>query len=506
VTDATGTIPVAGLQVSAQDATQPCCQFLGGGQTDASGNYSLVLMQGSTAKVEFGVFGGPPPGTRYLGRWWDNKESFELADPISAAADVSGIDAHLPTGFRITGHVSERGTGVALADVQVQIIDAAVPCCPFQQVGFARTDTFGNYSLVVPAGTYKVQFFEFPPPARPHLMQWWNDQPFDNTATPLTGAADTAGIDASLIPGVFIRGHVTDATGAIPVAGLQVSAQDATEPCCRFVGGAQTDASGNYELVVPGGSSVRLEFGVFNGVPPGTRYVAQWWNNKSTFDAADVLSATTDQNGIDARLASGFFIRGRVTDQTTGAGLGGFNVVLNDAAIPCCPFRQIGATNTNGAGDFTIIAPAGSYKLFFSTPPGSRYVSEWWNNRRFFDVADTLVVAGDMSGLDAGLATGFFISGHVSDRLTGAPVVGFSVQAFDANAPCCAFQSGMLTDGNGDYVLRVPGGLWKIGFLPFGPSIYLERWWNDKANFGLADAILISADVGGVDARLDRGP
>src|SRR5205823_11444050 len=135
--------------------------------------------QGASVRIEFGVFNGPPPGTRYVGEWWNDKRTFDEAGVIAADTDRSGVDAVLAAGVVISGHVTEGGTGTALSGIFVQAVQATVPCCPFLQIASTQTDVNGNYSLVVPSGDYKLQFIDFS--AHPHVTQWWRDQLFDNT-------------------------------------------------------------------------------------------------------------------------------------------------------------------------------------------------------------------------------------------------------------------------------------------------------------------------------------
>src|SRR5881296_1663392 len=96
-----------------------------------------------------------------------------------------------------------------------------------------------------------------PPPSHPHMNQWWQGKPDDQRADLLVVTGDRPNIDAVLTPAVAIRGHVTDASGTIPVGGLQVNVLDANQPCCQFLGGGQTDGSGNYSAVAPVGSTVK---------------------------------------------------------------------------------------------------------------------------------------------------------------------------------------------------------------------------------------------------------
>ena len=506
VTDATGTIPVAGFQVNALDATVQCCQFLGGAQTDALGNYSIGLPLGRIVKVDFGVFGGPPPGTRYLGQWWNNKSSFEAADPIVVDADRYGIDAHLGTGFLVSGHVSELSGG-PLSGVQVQVIDSAVPCCPFREVAHTQTNATGDYVLVVPAGSYKVQFFEYPLPAHPHINQWWQGKPDEQRADLLAVTGDRPNIDAVLTPAVAISGRVTDATGAVAIAGLQVNALDAAVPCCQFFGGGQTDAQGNYSIAVPIGSSVKVDFGVFNGPPPGTRYLPQWWNNKPSFETADPIFAGADVPNIDAHLASGLVISGHV-GELGGGPLSGVYVQVIDAAVPCCPFRQIAQTQTNTTGNYTLVIAGGSYKVqFFEYPlPAHPHMQQWWQGKPFDQVADVLVVTTDRPNIDAVLTPAVFIRGRVTDATGTVGIGGAFVSSPDATVPCCQFTAGSQTDALGNYFYVVPlGSLVKVQFGPPPGSPYIGQWWNNKATFDSADPISADADKIGIDARLATG-
>jgi len=503
VTDATGAVAVVGFQVNALDATAPCCQFFGGAQTDAQGNYSIAVPIGSSVKVSFGSFNGPPPGTRYLPQWWNNKPSFEAADPIFAGADVLNIDAHLANGLVISGHVSEPG-GAPLPGVQVQVIDPAVACCPFREVAHTQTNATGDYTAVVPSGSYKVQFFEFPPPAHPHMPQWWQGKPFDQGADVLVVAADRPNIDAILMPAVFIRGRVTDSTGAVGIGAVNVSSSDATLPCCQFVSGSQTDPLGNYAYLVPLGSLVKVQF----GPPPGSRYTGEWWNEKTTFDSADPIRADADHSGIDARLATGLVVSGRVTD-SLGLGLAGFGVDANDATLPCC--QLLAGAQTDGLGNYQLVLPAGSHvRIFFGTPPGARYLPEWWNDKPFFDVADVIDISGDRSGIDARLAPAVLIRGRVTDSTGTVPVSGLQISARDASVPGSQYIAGAQTDSLGNYTMPVPqGAAVKIEFGVFGGmppgTRYIGEWWNHKASFETADVVIASIDQSGIDARLAAG-
>src|SRR5207245_419520 len=156
----------------------------------------------------------------------------------------------------------------------------------------------------------KLTFFEFPFGSPPHFPQMWHDKRFDFEADVIVLGGDMTGIDQSLPIAVFIGGRVTAAADGHGIAGIQVSGQDATLPCCRFIDAAQTDASGNYRFIAPLGGSIKVEFGVFGGSPPGTSFSGEWWNDKPSFVLADVIVADRDRSDIDAALAAGVSVSG----------------------------------------------------------------------------------------------------------------------------------------------------------------------------------------------------
>ena len=501
VTDATGTVPVAGINVNVFDATVPCCVFIGGSITDAAGNYTAFPSHGGAVKVSFAKFGPIPAGTRWLGQWYSGKDSFDSADTVNATGVVNGIDARLATGYLISGHVSERGTGAALAGIFVSVVKAAIACCPFSEVAFTQTDAFGNYAAVVTAGDYKIQFQDG---TGRHADGWWHDQ---TAATPdvLHVTGDALGIDQTMQAAVTIRGHVSGPVGE-PVAHLNVTAQLTTQFCCQQVGGTQTDEFGNYSMSVPGGTHVKIGFGAFGGPPPGTRYVGEWWNDKGSFDAADEIVADADRSGVDAVLARGFLISGHVSERGSGAALAGAFVQVVRADIPCCPFSQVASTNTDGLGNYSVSVAPGDYKLQFQDGSG-RHIAQWWLDHPFS--GDVLHVVGDTPGVDQTLPLGVLIRGHVSGP-AGEPVAHLNLSAQQTGGFCCQFVSGAQTDDSGNYVLAIPQGAHvKIEFAVFsGPpqgTRYLGEWWNDKRRFDEADEIVADVDRSGIDAVLDLG-
>jgi hypothetical protein len=95
------------------------------------------------------------------------------------------VNVTLTAGFVISGKVTDsNGNAVANASVQAYQGGTGATCCTF--VGAGSSDSFGNYSFVVPAGTYKV----WTNPPTGFLQQWYGGTDF-STATPLAISANT---------------------------------------------------------------------------------------------------------------------------------------------------------------------------------------------------------------------------------------------------------------------------------------------------------------------------
>src|SRR5437660_8013600 len=213
----------------------------------------------------------------------------------------------------------------------------------------------------------------------------------------------------------IVRGRVTDKTGTMQVPGASVNASHDSSPCCKFLGGAQTDSLGNYSFIVPRNTLVKIQF----QPPSGSPYTGEWWNDKSAFSLADSIFMVTDQNFINARLAIGFTISGRVTEAGSGAGLEGVQVVASDRTLSCCV--DVAATRTGPSGTYQLRVGAGTYRGWFGDP-SDRHLPQFWRNHSGGpEQADPVIVGPDQPGVDAALIPAVTIPGHVSD-VTGSIV------------------------------------------------------------------------------------
>src|SRR5207247_10280754 len=96
--------------------------------------------------------------------------------------------------------------------------------------------------------------------------------------------------------------------------------------------GANSDADGRYRLIVPAGT-YKLFFG--QGIA-ARAYVAEWWDNRPSFDTADPRLVNAD-TVVDVQLAPGLFVRGHAPD-TAGNPIRGAGASAYDAAAAWCRF------------------------------------------------------------------------------------------------------------------------------------------------------------------------
>ncbi len=263
-------------------------------------------------------------------------------------------------GVFVHGQVTDAISHAGVPGIGVVAIDATSMCCPFFRFDVATTDASGNYQLVVPDySAVKVHFFQ-PTSVNPaYLDQWWNNKPDPFSADVLGISGETFNINAALARGLLVHGQVTDAVSHAGIQGVGISAVDSSVPCCpfRFVGGTQTDAGGNYTMVVPTGSMIKVQF--LPGGPP-LAYIQQWWNNRADFVTADVIAVNAETFNINAALARGQFVHGQVTDAVSHTGIQGVGVNAFDSTIPCCPFPNLGNSQTDMGGNYTLVVPTGS--------------------------------------------------------------------------------------------------------------------------------------------------
>jgi carboxypeptidase family protein len=536
VTDV-GEAPLKGIQVCAQGASEEQGGFGGCAQTDAAGEYTIPGLAAGDYKVEFSGSSCGFEGCfqlNYVRQFYDGKTGFEEADVLSlAAGDVeTGIDAQMVEGAEISGTVTDTGEE-PLEGISVCARNAAYESD--EAGGCAFTDANGEYTITaIPAGSFRVEFsgescneeegcFQLN-----YVRQFYDGKSFDEADVLVLTAGDVeTGIDAQMAEGATIEGTVTD-TAEVPIEGIQVCVQDASGEGEESAGCAQTDANGEYTITAIPAGSLKVEFrGESCNEEEGCfqlNWVRQYYDGKSSFDEADVLSLSAGdvETGIDAQMAEGATIEGTVTDAATEDPIEGIQVCVQDASGE--GEESAGCAQTDAAGEYTITAiPAGSFKVEFSGEScdeegcfQTNWVRQYYDGKSNFDDADVLSLsAGDVeAGIDAALEEGGAVSGRVVDAVSEAPIEGLVVCADPAEGE--GIGGCDSTDPTGDYLIGgLPAGEYKVEFSNVicpedeecSQSYYLHQWFDEEPGWDQADpvTVLVGQTTPEVDAALEEG-
>jgi hypothetical protein len=164
--------------------------------TDGNGNYKAEgLPTGYNYTIYFGAF-----ETDYISKWYG------VSILVNDTTEKTGINIQLDKGGKISGKVTYySGTGEQLPVVNgwVDVYDSIADNSgePVWR-GYGRTGADGAYTVTgLPAGNFKVQFFEkYSGGVTSGLTEWYDNKSDFNAATAVTiaGAAETANINAVL--------------------------------------------------------------------------------------------------------------------------------------------------------------------------------------------------------------------------------------------------------------------------------------------------------------------
>jgi hypothetical protein len=435
VTDAATSTPLASVSVRIYNS---------GGSQVTSGNTNSSGVYTTSRGLPSGTYYVRTSNSQgYLDELYDNiacagscTVTGGTAITVTAGATTTGIDFGLALGGRISGTVTDAGTGLPLGGVYVYVYNSSG-----SQVTSGYTDCSGVYtsSAGLPSGTYYAMTWN---------SQGYLDELYDNiacalgsctvtsgTAVSVTAGATTTGIDFGLPRGGRISGTVTDAATSAPLASVGVYVYNAAGNWLTY---GYTNSSGVYST--------------YSGLPSGTYYVLTWnsegyldelYNNVAcpgsscTVTGGTPISVTVGSTttGINFGLARGGRISGTVTDAATSSPLARVYVYVYDSGG-----SQVTYGYTNGSGAYTSYSglPSGNYYVRTSNSLG--YLDELYDNIACpfgsctvtSGTAISVTLGVTKTGINFGLAPGGRISGTVTDAGTSSPLAGVYVYVYDS--------------------------------------------------------------------------
>jgi hypothetical protein len=316
--------------------------------TNADGRYAVAVRPGGLRVVV------DDPAGKYAATYVPDAESFSMEAIIAAAAGQSiTVDATLAVASHLSGHVTDAGTPLAGITAAAYNADGTTRA-------FAVTDASGAYSIVVPAGDYRIGAFDT---ALVYLPRFYANQPSFAAAVNVHVATEQTigGLDFSLTKGARVTGRVTGRSSGAPLSAITIGAYDAGG---RLIASANSNATGNYALLLPPSTVKLLAF------DSALQFATSYYAGAATFDATQSLPLIEGQSiTADFPMSEGGRISGVVIAETAFAPLPNIDIIVYDAA-----FQTIVQTTTDSGGSFRVVVPPGSY-LIAAADPAHRYTS-----------------------------------------------------------------------------------------------------------------------------------
>jgi hypothetical protein len=370
VMTADGDNPIASLHVFAVDYETG--YWIAGTDTDDNGLYRLILPVGKY-RVRAQSSQNHQP---FIDAWYNaagGTTDYELAEPVTVntGAGTENINFRLQGGFFISGQVTDQ-QGKGIENLHVYTENELTD----QWTSGTETDDEGYYSLVVPAGEYRIHALPFA--GQPYAAVWYNHAGgsiFDNAMEIVDVSANVSGIDFILPPGGWISGRVVDMNGN----GLaDISLDACLDEWCN---GSRSELDGSYTISgLPYGYYLVMCPSGGRWSPADSFWLRSYYDGHSAREDADIIElgpAVYSYDNIDFTLQSGGGISGQVLLGDGETPMAGVHVYAQDYSTGIWG----DGTETDENGFFSLIVPAGSYRVkAVPSANGWPYMDEWYNS------------------------------------------------------------------------------------------------------------------------------
>ncbi|MDQ0866456.1 hypothetical protein QF036_004037 [Arthrobacter globiformis] len=462
--------------------------WAGGTQPGADGSYQFAGLAAGSYKIQFST-----GSSGALGQWYGGAVAASAATPVavSSSQDLTLADTVLIKGATISGKVTAPA-GVDLSAVSVYAYNSTGS---LSYPGYTNVQADGSYKLAgLPQGDYAVSFSGYNSGA---LDQWHANATSRESATvlPVAAGQDVTGINATLVKGASISGKVTVPAG-VTLSGVSVSASGEGSPYGTY---ASVNADGTYKVKGLPAGSYKVKFSNYN-----SGALDEWYNNVQTEAAAApiVLTAGQDKVAVDATLAKGATIGGKVT---LPAGVNAFNVTAG--LFKAADGASVSSVQLNNDGTYALRGvPAGSYKLRFAGYSSTGLLARWYTNATTLATATPVTVTDGqtLTAINATLVKGGVISGKITapagTRLTASEVVATKTGTIDDSAVY-----GYVNPDGTYSIVGLETGTYKLRFL--GGQSGAEDLWYGGTTAATAKSVAVTAGqtVTGADLTVVTG-
>ncbi|MCA1733106.1 MAG: carboxypeptidase-like regulatory domain-containing protein, partial [Acidobacteria bacterium] len=220
----------------------------------------------------------------------------------------------------ISGTVTAAENGRTLSGI---VVAAYSPDGTLQAI--ATSDSFGRYTLTLPAGQTRVLAYDL---AGTYATNYYlNAASFETSTTfDLTQSQGVSGVNISMVRGGRITGKVVADGSGMALPEMTVAAYTPSGIRRERV---QSDQAGNFSLLLPPGDYILAAWDEQQFV-----YLTEFYSNVAKASLATIVrvAAGTTLSGRDFSLAPGATVSGSVRDHATGNPLTGITVSAYSSA------------------------------------------------------------------------------------------------------------------------------------------------------------------------------
>lgn len=448
--------------------------------TDSSGNF---LTQPGLRMGSYRI--GFSQAYDFIDSFYNDKASLDEAEPllVSGSGIIPNINPILARGGVITGKVTDAATGLP-------IVSSNVSAYSNNDGGYDYTDASGTYTITgLMSGSYSISAGPFVDTS--NLIR-------EEQTTIVTASQTTSNVNFQLSAGGTLSGRVSSA--GIPLKDIVVYISDDTGDYQNYV---ITNASGIY-------TTTALPSGEYTVFFRPTSYIPEYYNDHKV-DAGQrdrvIITAPNTVTGIDAELAPGSSISGKVVDADTNLPLQGIFVeILNMQG------RRVETATTAADGSYTSSTSlaSGSYLVRFNADNRNTtcaYVTEYYSDSLTMAGATPVQVVAPniVTGINGALSRGSIIFGKLSDEATAAPITGGIVRVSYPDGTFARW--GRLNMFGGYHTeTALPSGNYIVMFDD-NDNGYIDEYYDNQLTKEAANLVTLSAptNIYNINAALRKG-